>query len=278
MDKVKLIVDSSSNSFSDPDHNLVVVPLTISFGGKEYIDNENLDLEDYLRRMDKNQEAGKTSCPSIQEWLQALEGSEKAIIITMTSKLSGTYSSALQAKKIYQEKHPQSQIIVVDSRSAGPEIALLIQKIEQLLNSKIRFVDLDEAIAKMRTQTHLLFILQSLHNLSLNGRIPSAMAKLAKMLRIDLIGMASKNGTLEAVAKVRGMKKATKELFNQMKEMGFKGGNVYISYCENHKDAEKLKEMILAEFPDAHVVVRPMRGLCSFYAEKGGLMVGFDED
>ena len=277
MKNVKLIVDSSSNSFSDPERNLTVVPLTISFGGKEYVDNEDLELEDYLKKMDENNIAGRTSCPSLQDWLQVLDGVDKAIILTMTSQMSGTYSSALQARNIYLEKHPKAEIIVVDSRSAGPELELVIQGIEQLLNSKIRFVDLDEAIAKMRMQTHLLFVLQSLHNLSLNGRVSPAIAKVTKMLKINITGTASKEGKLEQLSKSRGMKKSLRELIKQMKERGFKGGNVIIDYCENHKDAEKLKVEILAEYPNAKIELRPMRGLCSFYAEKGGLMVAFDE-
>ena len=114
MENIKLIIDSSSNMKSDPDHNVEVVPLTISFGGKDYIDDQNLNIREFLNDMNQNQVAGKTTCPSIQAWLNALEGTEKAIIITMTSGMSGTFSSALQAKKMYEEKHPTSQIIVVD--------------------------------------------------------------------------------------------------------------------------------------------------------------------
>ena len=277
MENIKLIIDSSSNMKSDPDHNVEVVPLTISFGGKDYIDDQNLNIREFLNDMNQNQIAGKTTCPSIQAWLDALEGTEKAIIVTMTSGMSGTFSSALQAKNMYEEKHPSSQIIVVDSRSAGPELTIVLHGIEKMIQGDIRFVDLEEEIAEFRMHTHLLFILQSLHNLSLNGRVSPAAAKIAGLLKINLIGTASKDGKLEPLTKARGMKKAIRELLKYMKDDNYHGGEVIIDHCENEKDAEIIKDKILAEYPDARVTIRPMRGLCSFYAEEGGIMVGFHE-
>lgn len=277
MENIKLIIDSSSNMKSDPDHNVEVVPLTISFGGKDYIDDQNLNIREFLNDMNQNQIAGKTTCPSIQAWLNALEGTEKAIIITMTSGMSGTFFSALQAKTMYEEKHPLSKIIVVDSRSAGPELTIVVHGIEQMLKGNMRFVDLEEAIADFRMHTHLLFVLQSLHNLSLNGRVAPAAAKIAGLLKINLIGTASKEGKLEPLTKARGMKKALREVFKYMQEDNYHGGEVIIDHCENEKDATTLKGKILAEYPDAKVEIRPMRGLCSFYAEEGGLMIGFHE-
>lgn len=277
MENIKLIIDSSSNMKSNPDHNVEVVPLTISFGGKDYIDDQNLNIREFLNDMNQNQIAGKTTCPSIQAWLNALEGTEKAIIITMTSGMSGTFSSALQAKTMYEEKHPTSQIIVVDSRSAGPELTIVLHGIEKMIQGDIRFVDLEEVIAKFRMRTHLLFILQSLHNLSLNGRVSPVAVKVASLLKINLIGTASKEGKLEPLTKARGMKKAMRELLKYMKDDNYHGGEVIIDHCENEKDAEIIKDKILAEYPDAQVTIRPMRGLCSFYAEEGGIMVGFHE-
>lgn len=277
MENIKLIVDSSSSMKDDPERNLEVVPLTISFGGQDYVDNSSLNMREFLDNMNQNNVAGKTTCPSIQAWLNALEGTEKAIMVTMTSGMSGTFSSALQAKAIYQEKHPNSKIIVVDSRSAGPEIAIIVHGIEKMLKDEIRFVDLEAAIAEYKTHTHLLFVLQSLHNLSLNGRVSPAVAKITGLLKINLIGTANKEGKLEPLTKARGMKKAIREIIKYMNQDNYHGGEVIIDHCENEGDAATIKEKILAEYPDAQVTIRPMGGLCSFYAEEGGIMVGFHE-
>lgn len=276
MENVRLIVDSSANTLSDPARNLEVVPLTLTFGEENLLDDENLNISDFLTKMEVNQEAGKTAAPSIQRWLDALDGAEQAIIVTITSGMSGTYSSALQARDIYLESHPLAKIIVVDSRSAGPELELIIEGIEEMLQDpKLRFADLESKIAEYRTKTSLLFLLQSLRNLSLNGRVSPAVAKVAGLLKINLIGTASVDGDLKPLTKARGMKKALKELVKQMEENKYQGGRVIIDECENLTDAEKLKELILEKYPDAKITIRPMRGLCSFYAERGGLMVAF---
>lgn len=242
MEKVRLILDSSSNEKTNAENNLYVVPLTVSFNGKEFRDNENLDLNNFLIEMQSNNEAGKSSCPSIDDWLHALEGSERAIILTLTSGMSGSYSSALQAKNIYEERHPTSKVIVVDTRSAGPELAIILDGIKKLLNEKIRFVDLEQKIAELRLKTHLVFVLQSLHNLSLNGRVSPAVAKIAKMMNIKIVGTANKDGKLEPLAKTRGMKRALKEVLKQMEDMNYQGGEVIIDECKNKKDAQILKK------------------------------------
>ncbi|RVU70111.1 MULTISPECIES: DegV family protein [Lactobacillus] len=277
MEEIRLITDSSSNDLTDQKQNLTVVPLSISLGKKTYRDDEQLNIADFLKSMETNQVAGKTACPSINEWLEALDGCDKAIVVAMTSGLSGTYASAIQARDIYLEKHPDAQIIVVDSRTAGPEMAVIIEGIEKLLQSDLRWVDLEEAIAKMRTQTHLLFVLQNLHNLSLNGRVSPAVAKIAGLLHINIVGKASKEGKFEQIGKARGMKKALREVVKAMKAEGYQGGEVIIDHCENEADSENLKKLILADFPDVKIKIRPMRGLCSFYAEEGGMMIGYHE-
>ena len=275
MDKVKLIIDSGSNDRAN--ENLTVVPLTMTIAGQDFVDDENLNINEFISSMEKNTEEGKTSCPSINDWLEALKGTKFAIMLTITSGLSGSFSSAFQAKQIYEKDHPDSHVIVIDSRTAGPEISVILEKIRELVNSKTRFVDLEQKISDYKTHTHLLVILKSLHNLALNGRINMAVAKVAKVLNIDVVGTASDEGKLEPLAKVRGIKRAFKEVLKLMSEMKYKGGNLIIDHCKNKKDAESLKAKILALYPEAEIKIRSMGGLCTFYAEEGSLMVGFDD-
>ena len=275
MDKVKLIIDSGSNDRAN--ENLTVVPLTMTIAGQDFVDDENLNIDEFISSMEKNTEEGKTSCPSINDWLEALKGTKFAIMLTITSGLSGSFSSAFQAKQIYEKDHPDSHVIVIDSRTAGPEISVILEKIRELVNSKTRFVDLEQKISDYKTHTHLLVILKSLHNLALNGRINMAVAKVAKVLNIDVVGTASDEGKLEPLAKVRGIKRAFKEVLKLMSEMKYKGGNLIIDHCKNKKDAQSLKAKIFALYPEAEIKIRSMGGLCTFYAEEGSLMVGFDD-
>lgn len=277
MTQIKIITDSSSNLLPKKEGQIKVVPLTISLNGHNYLDDKRLNLPAFLRAMKVNQAAGKTACPSIEQWLQALTGTPLAIIVTLTSGLSGTYESALQAVKIYLTNHPQARVITVDSRSAGPEIAVIIGGISKLLAEKPRFVDLDQMIAQYRMKTHLLFILQNLHNLALNGRVAPAVAKVASLLHINLVGTADQDGKLKPLCKARGNKRALTALWRQMQAMNYHGGPVMIDHCLAPKQAQLLKAKILAAYPAAKIRIRPTRGLCSFYVEQGGIMVGFHE-
>lgn len=275
MEEVKLIIDSGANDNASSE--LIVVPLTITIAGHDFLDNQQLNMDEFLSSMEKNTEEGRTSCPSIDQWLEALKGSKRAIMLTITSGLSGSFSSACQAKQIYEKENPGSKVIVVDSRTAGPEISVIREEIEQLVNSKLRFVDLEQKISEYKTHTHLLVVFQSLRNLALNGRVNMAVAKVAKALSINVVGTASEEGKLKAIAKVRGMKRALKEVIKLMEERKYQGGRVIIDQCRNEKDAKTLKEKILAMYPKAEIVIRSMRGICSFYAEEGSLMVGFED-
>ena len=116
----------------------------------------------------------------------------------------------------------------------------------------------------------------SLHNLANNGRVPPAVAKVAGILGIRLLGKASDVGQVQPTGTARGEKKVAPELLRHLTEMGYAGGKVRICHCFNANTASALKELILAQFPAATVTVAPTGALCSFYAEQGGLMVGFE--
>lgn len=139
----------------------------------------------------------------------------------------------------------------------------------------IRISSLCQALAACKKHTAIAFALQSVRNLANNGRINPAVAAVVGMLNIRIIGDAPK-GVLNPTDKVRGDKKAILRLVENMKKAGYMGGRVLIDHCYNKDAAESLKQALLAEFPKAKIILDVTYGLCSFYAEKGGLMIGFE--
>ena len=121
-------------------------------------------------------------------------------------------------------------------------------------------------------------MLESLKNLANNGRVSPIVAKLAGILGIRLVGKASDRGDLEPINKCRGEKNALETMRKQLKELGYTGGKLRITHCLNASAAEALRNMILSEFQGAEIQILPCRGLCSFYAERGGLLVGFEKN
>ena len=105
-----------------------------------------------------------------------------------------------------------------------------------------------------------------------------AVAAVARMLGIRVLGRASESGELEVLCKTRGEHGALERIVLEMKAGGFTNGKVHIAHCGNPEAAKRLKLMLHAVFEGAQVDVSECGGLCSYYAELGGLMVGYEEN
>ena len=272
----KIVSDSSSNVLTFPGVPFASVPLKINTAAAEYIDDENLNVERMVVQIKEAKGKTGTSCPNIHDWLQAFEGAERIFAITITSNLSGSCAAALQAKEEYEQTHPGAKVHVIDTLSTGPEMELIIEKLRQWIQENHPFEKMVEAIHSYMEKTHLLFCLESLTNLARNGRVSTTAARIAGVLGIRVVGKASDEGTLAQLHKCRGEKKALETIFEEMKRMGFQGGKTRISHCFKPEAEEKLKEHILSVFPDSDVQIGQTGGLCSFYAELGGLLIGFE--
>jgi fatty acid-binding protein DegV len=102
-------------------------------------------------------------------------------------------------------------------------------------------------------------------------------AKIAGVLGIRIVGKASEEGTLEPVDKCRGENKSLNSIVEHMLHNGLSKGKVRIAHCENEDAARELKNRILAKLGQVDVQIHTCRGLCSYYAEKGGLLVGYEK-
>ena len=273
----KIIADSSSNirRYEFP-YECVTVPLKIASDEKEFIDNDSLDIEDMLVYLESYSGKSFTSCPNVADYLAAFGDAENVFCITITSNLSGSYNAACAAKAEYESIHPKRHVYVIDSLSTGPEMKIIVEKLKDLISEGLNFEEICTAIEEYKKDTALIFSLESLKNLANNGRVSHMTAKIAGALGIRIVGKASDVGTLETISKSRGEKKAIEDIVNNMILRGYNGGKVRIDHCLNPVAATILKEKLLAKFEDADIVVGSTYGLCSFYAERGGLMVGYE--
>ena len=273
---IRIVADSSANLKTDLSRNLISVPLKITAGDKTFVDDENLsvkEMADYLAAY--NGKSG-SACPGTGEWIDAFGDAEWVFVITITSNLSGSYNAARVAMEQHLEDHPDCKIHIFDSLSAGAELKLIVEKIEELLAKDMEFEAICEEVSAYMKTTYLEFNLKSLRNLANNGRVSPAVAKLAGMIGLHLVGRASEVGTLEPTDKVRGEKKALATVAKNMKALGYKGGKVRIDHCLNKEAALKVEELLRVDYPDADIVIDEVGGLCCFYAEVGGLMIGFE--
>ena len=272
----KIVMDSAGDLHAMNGANFACAPLKITAGDREYVDDAVADVKGMVAFLREYKGKASTACPSVGDYLEAFGDVDEVYCITITSNLSGSYNAAVVAAETWQEQHPQGKIHVFDTLSAGPEMTLLAEKVKSLLDEKKPFEVVVEEAKVYLTGTKLLFSLESLHNLVNNGRVPAPVAKLAGMLGLRLIGKASDHGTLQPTGKARGEKKVVPELMKHLESMGYQGGKIRVHHCFNLAAAEELKKDVREKYPSANVVIGTCGALCSFYAEYGGMLIGFE--
>ena len=277
MRTIKIVADSSANLLRLEQTPFANAPLKIITAEREFVDDETLDVAQMVEFFETYKGKSQTSCPNPGDWIDAFADADEVFCVTITSGLSGSYNAAIAAKQMYESENPGKQVCVIDSLSAGPELALIVEKLRELIIQDLPYEEICRQIGEYTQKTGLLFMLESLKNLAANGRVSVAVAKIAGILGIRLVGKASDIGTLEPMDKCRGEKKALGNMVAHLRELGLKAGKVRIAHCQNLQAAESLKNLIAEQIPQAKVEITQCRGLCSYYAEKGGMLVGFEK-
>lgn len=277
MEKIKIVVDSSADMLTLQGADFSSAPLKIVTSVKEYVDNDRLDVFEMVNDLKSYKGKSSTSCPNVNDWLVAFGDAERIICITITGTLSGSFNSASLAAKQYMESKPEANVFVINSLSAGPEMKLIAEKICDFASSGLSYEEICEKIMEYKENTGLLFMLESMRNLANNGRVNPIVAGIAGLLGIRVVGKASDKGDLEQLDKCRGEAKALSAILKHLKALGYKGGKVRIGNSFNEVAANRLSDLIKAEYPSANIEIYQSRGICSFYAEKGGLMIGFEK-
>ena len=272
---IKVVSDSSSNIFAVEGLNYTTVPMKI-IAAKEYVDTPALDVQGMVTDLLNHKGKSGSSCPNVQEWLEAFGTEDDILALTISKNLSGSYNSAIAAAEEFMEANPGKKAFVFNTLSAGPEQAMLVEKIKELLDQGLDFDTVREKAMDYSNHTHILFCLESMNNLARNGRVSPAVAKIAGVLGIRAVGDAE-GGQIIPIHKPRGHKKAMQTLVSMMEERGlYDGALVRIAHCFAETQANDLKDLILAKMPNVRFIIEPTTALCSFYAEAGGLMIGME--
>lgn len=270
----KVVADSSCDMISYGDDNFEAVPLTIYTDEISYTDDISLDIHEMLGVLEKYKGRSYTACPSTESWLKAYEGGDTIYVVTLTSGLSGTYNSAMVARDMYLQDHPEAKVEVFDTLSTGPEMRLVVEKIIDLNGQGYGFEEVCSMIREYIKHTRLFFSFKSLHNFAQNGRVSKVVASAVGMLGISILGAASEEGTIEPIGKCRGEKKVVSCLAEELDKAGYSGGKIRICHIENQELATKVAEVVKNRYPDADINIYAARGLCSYYGERGGIILG----
>lgn len=276
MPTFKIIADSSADLRSFAGAAFDSAPLKIITADREYVDDRTLDVAEMVDDLSRYKGKSSSSCPNPQEWLERFEDAPYVFCVTISGTLSGSYNAAIAAKELYEEAHPDRRVHVINSLSTGPEMKLLIERMSEEIASGQSFDDICADIDRYCRNTALIFVLESMKNLANNGRVSPLVAKAAGLLGIRVVGKASDRGDLQPLDKCRGQERALDAVVRRMEESKYIGSKVRIAHCFNEAGAKALKTRLIKRFGPIDVEIYPCGGLCSFYAEKGGLLVGFE--
>lgn len=269
-----------------PDTTFKLAPLKINVAGVEYVDDEQLDLNALLDATSAEATASSSACPSVGEWAEIFESADNVIAITITANLSGSFEAASTARNIVMEDYVREHngiiagknIHIINSRAAGGKLEVMVNLIDRYLNNNPD-ASFDEVVAyadRLEQASQVLFSLSSYENLVKNGRMPRLVGAVASKLSIRILGVASPEGTIKVVGPTRTEKKMFKKILDAMESDGFHGGLVFIDHVRNEASALALKTAIEARWADSEIHILPCGGLCSYYAEDSGLMIGYE--
>jgi DegV family protein with EDD domain len=275
---IKIVADSSCDLTDEmkSQMNVEIAPLVLQLGDKNYVDDENLDVKQYIKAMAECEVSPKTACPSPNDYMKRYEGPESVFVVTLSNLISGSYNSALVAKDMFLEEAGSKFIHVFDTMSASAGEVVVALKINELAKLNLPETEIVEKITKFIKEMKTFFLLESLEHLAKAGRLNPIIAKVATMLSIKPI-MCGEEGNIKLFEKVRGYKKA----FNRLIEViGEEGKNLEekvlaIAHCNCLDRALDLKEAVLSKYNFKDIVIVETKGLSSTYADDGGIVIAF---
>ncbi len=275
--RYKIVVDSGCDLPDKlrEDEHFVVVPLTLSVGGVDIIDDEKFDQKDFIKRVDEAKECPKSACPSPERYLSEYESAQGDVyVITLSGRLSGSYNSALVAADMYEEDGGSNRVHVFDSMSASCGEALIAMKIVECEGQGMGFDDVVKTVTQFCNGMKTYFVLETLETLRKNGRLTNLQALLANVLSIKPV-MGAREGEIIKLEQTRGLNKALKRMCEIITENVSEPENkvLGIAHCNCPERAEYVKSLLVEKNNFKDVIIVNTAGIATMYANDGGIIV-----
>ena len=274
----KIVIDSCGELLNQwkQDKHFQSVPLTLTVGSENILDDSTFDQADFLQKVAACPECPKSACPSPESYRRAFDcDAERVYCVTLSSELSGSYNSAVLGASLLHEENKNKKIHVFNSCSASVGQTLIAMKILQCEESGLPFEDVISVVNKYIEEQHTFFVLENLETLRKNGRLSRVKALVASALKIKPIMGATSEGTICQLDQARGMNKALVKMVDKIMEATVNSENriLAISHCNSPKRAYMLRDAIPERMKLADIVVLDTAGVSSMYANEGGIIV-----
>lgn len=256
---------------------LCTVPLTIMLDDETFIDDESFNQKMFLEKVANSPNCPKSSCPTPELFMEQFDLADECYVITLSSKLSGSYNSACLAKQLYEEEHEGKKIHIFDSKSASSKQTLIYKKIEELKQKGCTFEEVVEQVETYIADTETMFVLESLEALRKNGRLSKVKALVATALNIKPLMGADSEGNIIQLGQARGVNKALQKLIDSIgeKKQDIKERRLVIAHCNCESRAKWVKEQIEKVYEFAEIIIVETAGISTLYASDGGIIVAF---
>lgn len=274
----KIVVDSCCELPEELKHDprYEIVPLTLIVGDSyERLDDDGFDQKEFLQTVAESPVSPKSACPSPEKYMEAYRtDADHVYVVTLSSKLSGSYNSAVLGKNLYHETYGEKQIYVVDSRSASCGETQIAMQIARWEDEGMGYEEITEKIEKFTDGMHTYFVLDNLDTLRKNGRLSGVKALVASTLSIKPV-MAGDQGSIVQLGQSVGIKKALAKMVDHViRDVADPEKKcLMITHCNNPERANSVKEQILAKVKFKDVLIMDTAGISSMYANDGGVIV-----
>ena len=257
-------------------NGILRIPFKIRIGGEEIVD-KNLDTASLLEKMKADVGKISTSCPSPYEFYENFKKNAVNFVVTISSKLSGSYQSAVAAKQMMQEEGLQNQVYVIDSKTASAGQNLIVLKLRELLDQGIDSELVMQKISEYAAHLKTLFLPVSIDNLQRNGRISGLKAEIGKALHIVPILGSNGNGELVLKGRAMGEKQAVSKLLDMIEAtaVDIEHSSLAITFVDGVEKAEKMRDEIQKRLHFKEIQIFQASGLSTVYADRGGLVFAY---
>ena len=215
--RTRIIVDSTTDLAPELKGQVEIVPLTVSFGTEEYIDGITITHEEFYNRLIESDVLPTTSQATPAAFAEYLESvasaGDSAVVITLSSKLSGTYQSAVLAAEDYPN------IYVVDSQSVAIGTGVLAQYAVELAQQGMGAEEIAQVLTQQREKVCVVALLDTLEYLKKGGRISKTVAFAGGVLNIKPV-VTVQDGAVALIGKARGSRNGNNLLVEKIREAG----------------------------------------------------------
>jgi len=268
----RIIVDSCSDLTPEMEESfgIVTVPLHLRLGQQEYMDDADLNLAAFMEEMAACSDKVGTAAPAPAAFSDAM--TQDAFVVTISAKLSATYSNAILAAK-----DALANIHVFDSKSASAGGTLVALKIRELVERGLPKPQIIDSVNSFIDDMKTYFVLERFENLVKNGRLGAIKGKVASVLNVKLLLGSNGEGEIALHAKARGTKQMLEKMMSLISVSGRNttGENAVISHCNNLSLAEQMAGLIRQRFDFKEIFIIPTRGTSSLYADNKGIILAF---